>query len=62
MRSLLVALTVLAIPSVAFAHSGTMLKTAVNYFPLFFTLLPVIFSPLVKLFKKIQAFFSNWKR
>ncbi|KYZ75521.1 hypothetical protein AXX12_12465 [Anaerosporomusa subterranea] len=60
MRSLLLVLTLLTIPSVAFAHSGTVLRTAANYFPLLFALVPIIFNPLVKLVKKFQAFFAKW--
>ncbi|MDF2501247.1 MAG: hypothetical protein K0Q77_1961 [Anaerosporomusa subterranea] len=59
MRSLLLVLTLLTIPSVAFAHSGTVLRTAVNYFPLLFALVPIIFNPLVKLVKKGSGIFRK---
>ena len=47
----------LAIPSVADAHSGTVVRAAVSYIPLALAFFAVISRPLAGLIKKIRSIF-----
>ncbi|CVK18278.1 MULTISPECIES: hypothetical protein [Sporomusa] len=49
----------LAIPSVTYAHSGTVFKAVVNYIPLALALASVFSRPVVELVKKIRAIFMK---
>ena len=56
MRALLVTLALLAAPSVAFAHTGSVFKTAVNFIPMLVVFLPMLVS---RLFKSINNFLGK---
>jgi hypothetical protein len=56
MRALLVTLALLAAPSVAFAHTGSVFKTAINFIPMLVVFLPMLVS---RLFKSINNFFGK---
>ncbi|WP_312197518.1 hypothetical protein [Anaerospora hongkongensis] len=56
MRALLVTLALLAAPSVAFAHTGSVFKTAINFIPMLVVFLPMFVS---RLFKSINNFFGK---
>ena len=56
MRALLVTLALLAAPSVAFAHSGSVFKTAINFIPMLVVFLPMLVS---RLFKSINNFLGK---
>lgn len=48
MRALLVTLALLAAPSVAFAHTGSVFKTAMSFIPMLVVFLPMLLSRFYK--------------
>lgn len=57
MRALLVTLALLAAPSVAFAHTGSVFKTTISFVPMLVVFLPMLVS---RFFKYIKNF--CWKK
>ncbi|MDF2930441.1 MAG: hypothetical protein K0Q75_2679 [Anaerospora sp.] len=58
MRALLVTLALLAAPSVAFAHTGSVFKTAISFVPMLVILVSILFNRFTELIKKI----FYWKK
>lgn len=56
MRALLVTLALLAAPSVAFAHTGSVFKTAISFVPLLVVVLPMLLKRCYQAFCK----FISW--
>lgn len=52
-------IVLLAIPSVADAHSGTVVRAAVSYIPLALAFIAILSRPLAELIKKIQSIFKR---
>lgn len=48
MRALLVTIALLAAPSVAFAHTGSVFKTAINFIPMLVVFLPMLLKSFYK--------------
>lgn len=59
MRALLVILALLAAPSVAFAHTGSVFKTAVNFFPMLVVFIPMLLSRLIKVIHSIISWIKD---
>ncbi len=45
-----------AVPSVASAHSGSVLKVAVNYLPMALAVVPIFWGRLLKLAQRLNPF------
>lgn len=56
MRALLVTFALLAAPSVAFAHTGSVFKTAISFVPMLVVVLPMLLKRCYKAFCK----FISW--
>lgn len=59
MRALLVTLALLAAPSVAFAHTGSVFKTAINFIPMLVVFLPMLVSRCYKAICKFISWMKN---
>lgn len=59
MKALLVAAFMLLVPSIAFAHSGTALKTVASYLPLIFAAVPMLAAFCLRLMKKAIVLFKQ---
>ncbi|MPN40018.1 hypothetical protein SDC9_187553 [bioreactor metagenome] len=57
MKVYLMLIALIAVPSVALAHSGTLLNTAVNYIPMILAVVPMILKLFSKLVQKVYSFF-----
>ncbi len=61
MRMLQLMIVMLAIPSIAYAHSGTLVRTVANYVPIILAFIPFLINPVSKLLKEIKSFFYSRK-
>jgi len=59
MRALLVTLALLAAPSVAFAHTGSVFKTAVNFIPMLVVFIPILLSRFIKIIYNIISWMKH---
>ncbi|EGO65220.1 hypothetical protein [Acetonema longum] len=59
MKAFLIVAALMAIPSVALAHSGTLFKIAVNYIPIILAAVPMLLKLFSKLVSKIYSFFME---
>nr|WP_092072297.1 hypothetical protein [Dendrosporobacter quercicolus]NSL48592.1 hypothetical protein [Dendrosporobacter quercicolus DSM 1736]SDM39817.1 hypothetical protein SAMN04488502_104140 [Dendrosporobacter quercicolus] len=59
MKAVLMAAFILLGPSIAFAHSGTALKTVAGYLPLLLAAVPMLAAFGLRLMKKIVMFFRK---
>lgn len=57
MKVCLMIVALIAVPSIALAHSGTLLNTAVNYIPMILAVVPMLLKPVFKLIQKVYSFF-----
>lgn len=62
MRAAMLALVLLAAPTVAYAHSGSVLRVAVNYLPVLMALAPLCWTPLSKLLNRLRCFLKKEDR
>ncbi|WP_312561449.1 hypothetical protein [Anaerospora sp.] len=59
MRALLVTLALLAAPSVAFAHTGSVFKTALNFIPMLVVFIPILLSRFIKTIYNIISWIKH---
>jgi hypothetical protein len=59
MKTLVLALALLLIPSVTFAHSGTVFRSVVNYVPLLVAIVPLFWESITKLITSLRNFFQG---
>ncbi|MBP2660329.1 MAG: hypothetical protein H6Q69_3361 [Firmicutes bacterium] len=59
MRVIRLMIVMLVIPAIAYAHSGTLVRTLANYVPIALAFIPFLINPILKLFKKINSFFKS---
>lgn len=59
LRVALLVLVLVAIPSITYAHSGTVFKAAVNYIPLVLALASIFLRPVFEVVKKIRSIFMK---
>ena len=57
MKLYLMFVALIASPSIALAHSGTLLNIAVNYIPIILAVVPMLLKLFSKLVQKIRSFF-----
>ncbi|HIU64435.1 MAG TPA: hypothetical protein IAB06_05325 [Candidatus Avacidaminococcus intestinavium] len=55
MRTSVILLTLLVMPSVAFAHSGTVFKAVMNYLPMLAVSIPLFIKPITKAVRNCYA-------
>lgn len=58
MKALVLVAVLLCIPSVTFAHSGTVFRSVVNYVPLAVAFVPLVWKSLAKVMVKLR----DWRR
>ncbi|QDR82937.1 hypothetical protein [Sporomusa termitida] len=56
MKALVLVAVLLFIPSITFAHSGTVFRSVVNYVPLAVAFVPLVWKSIAKLIVKLRAF------
>ncbi len=59
MRVIRLMIVMLVIPAIAYAHSGTLVRTLANYVPIALASIPFLINPVLKLLKKINSFFNS---
>lgn len=57
MKVYLMIVALIAVPSIALAHSGTLLNTAANYVPIILAVFPMLLKLFSKLVQKVYSFF-----
>ncbi len=56
MKAIVLAVALLFIPAVSFAHSGTVFRSVINYVPLAVALVPLFWKPFAQLFANLRDF------
>ncbi len=59
MKTALYALILLTVPSTAYAHSGAVLKAAMNYLPMAMAFVSIFWTPIAKSLKRLRSLFKK---